>query len=277
MNKALKYFLLILLVVIIVVALIIANAIYGNPYSKAKAKGVVNKYLMENYYDTDFSIYDIFYNFKDGYYHAEIISPTSIDSHFDIAVSRNKIVYDMYEDSVLSGWNTWERLDNAYREMTDEVLEGKDFPYDSEIAFGSIVALEDVAEDDFASPNYGIKLSELELDEDYDIKQLAITAGQIVFYAEDEEITFERASEILLVLKDEFDRADVPFYAIDFVLEKPRKENGTPSDDDSSIHTANFLYDDIYADSLAERIEQNHQLLMDYYDEQDELHKKENE
>src|SRR5690625_4868879 len=273
MNKALKYFLLILLVVIIVLALIIANAIYGNPYSKAKAKGVVNKYLMENYYDTDFSIYDIFYNFKDGYYHAEIISPTSKDSHFDIAVSRNKIVYDMYEDSVLSGWNTWERLDNAYREMTDEVLEGKDFPYDSEIAFGSIVTLEDVAEDDFASPNYGIKLSELELDKEYDIKQLATTAGQIVFYAEDEEVTFEKAGEILLVLKDEFDRANVPFHAIDFVLEKPRKADGSPSDDDSSIHTANFLYDDIYVGDLAKRIEQNHLLLMEYYEEQDKLNK----
>jgi len=268
LKKPIKVFLIIFGVIILLAGLLFANAIYGNPYSKAMAKGAANKYIAQTYHDTDFAIYDVSYNFKDGYYHAAVISPTSKDSYFDVAVSGKKIVYDTYENDVLTGWNTWLRIDSKYHQIVDHVLDSKDFPFKSEIAFGSIVTIDDFAGDDFGSPNYGIKLSELELDKQYDIKQLAKTAGQIVFYAEDDEITFEKASEILLILKDKFDQADVPFYAIDFVLEKPRKENETPGDN-FSIHTANFLYSDIYENGLAERIEQNHHLLMEYYEEQD--------
>lgn len=274
MKRPWKIFLIIIGVILLGVGLFLADAIYGNPLSKARAKQTVSEYITQTYPGTDFMIDDIFYNFKDGYYHAKVISPTSQDSHFDVAVSGKKIVFDTYNYDVPSGWNTWQRIDDEYRQMTDQVLEAEDFPLKSRIAFGTIVAQDDVATDDFAAPNYGIKLDELELDKNYDIKQLARETGQIIFYAEDEEVTFEKASELLLMIKAEFDQATVPFYAINFILEKPRKEDEAPGDDDFSIHTANFLYEDIYEEDLAKRIEQNHQLLMEYYKELDEEFKK---
>lgn len=269
MKKSLIIFFIIFSVFVIGLSLIVANAFFGNPISKALAKNAANKYIKQHYNEADFEIYDIFYNFKDGYYHAEVISPTSEDSHFYIALSGQKVVDDTFEEDVLSGWNTWQRLDEAYRQLTDQLFEDKNFPLKSEISFGTIESYEDIAADDFITQKYGVVKEELKLDKDYDIKHIAKTAGKIVFYAQHDEISFEKASELLLTLKDEFDQADIPFYAIDFILEKPHQEDGSSNEDDSSIHTANFLYEDIYEKDLKKRIKQNHQLLMEYYEEQD--------
>src|SRR5690625_2832770 len=109
----------------------------------------------------------------------------------------------------------------------------------------------------------------------YDIKELAKTKGHIIFYAQDEEISFTKASELLMIVKDSLDEADVPFYGIDFILEKPRTPKGTANKDDITIHTANILYKDIYEDGLAERIEKAHDQLTEYYAEQDAMMKPE--
>ena len=147
-----------------------------------------------------------------------------------------------------------------------------EFPLISNIDYGTIEIMEKDTIVGFDEANYGIKMSDLELDKKYNVKELAKTAGHIVFYAQDEEISFKKASEILLTLKEFLDKADVPFYAIDFVLEKPRNEDETPNEDRTTINTANFLYSDIYEEGLDERLEQEHNALMNYYKEQDAKH-----
>jgi len=234
------------------------------------AKGTVQKYIAENYNDTDYTVYDVHYNFKDGYYHARVISLTSDDTHFEVRVSHNKVVNDSYEHDVLSGWNTWQRVDNEYRDMVDNVFEADDFPLVSEIDYGEIVFIDEYGSGDFDEIDYGMRLDEFELDKIYDVKELAKESGHIVYYAQDNEVSFTKASVLLLGLKDKLDQADIPFYAVDFVLEKPRTDDDIVQDTDSSIYTVNFLYEDIYEDGLTERIEIAHSELMEYYDELDE-------
>src|SRR5690625_869695 len=268
LKRSTKIILLVIAFIVVIGVLLRGNGIHGDPISKYIAKNTANKYLDEHYHDKDFEVEDVFYNFKDGYYHARIVSPTSIDSHFELSISGDQVVIDNYENSVLSGWNTWERIDNVYREMVDEVFSAPDFPLESGIDFGTIEIYEEYASDDPFAPEYGVTLSELELDKAYDIKQLAKTKGHIIYYAQDEDITYERASELLLILKDKLDEVDIPFYAVDFILEKPRDDDGVQSDD-LSIHTLHFLYDDIYEKDLAERIEAAHEMLMKLYEEED--------
>lgn len=269
MKKPLKVLIIIFVVAIIAIGAWIANGFLGNPISKAIAKNTANKYVAEHYANRDFVVDNVFYNFKDGYYHAEVVSPSSIDTHFSVSVYLNKVAGDSYEDYVLSGWNTYERIDEQYRNMVEDVFSSENFPLRSDIDFGSIEMYNEEGPTSFDEPDYGVKLSELELDKEYDIKQLAKTTGHIVYYAQDNEVSFAKASESLLIIKDALDKADIPFYAIDFVLEKPRNASGSPSDDDTSIHTANFLYDDIYEEGLSERIEQAHHKLMEYYEQED--------
>ncbi len=64
----------------------------------------------------------------------------------------------------------------------------------------------------------------------------------------------KKASEVLLHLKEIFDKEEIPFYAIDFVLEKPRKDYGTPNESMEEIRVNDFLYSDIYEAGLEERL-----------------------
>src|SRR5690625_1968188 len=270
MNRWVKIISIVTGVIILAIGLLIANSLLGNPVSKMVAKNSAQKYLEETYSEEDFIIEDIFYNFKDGAYNVKVISPSSIDSHFYLTIPFKKIVRDSYEDDVLSGWNTYQRIDEEYRKTVESVFSAEDFPIESDIDFGTIELLDENAPARFDEPDYGVQLEELELDKMYDVKKLAKTTGHLVFYAEEKEISFENASEYLMNIKNELDEAGISFYAIDFVLQNSKEDSGKPYEDNASIHTSNFLYDDIYEEDLAERIEQNHQMLMEYYEQEDE-------
>lgn len=245
-----------------------ANGLLGNPISKKIAQKAAEDYMTETYSDKDFVIEDLTYNFKYRNYCANIESPSSIDTYFSVNISMGgKIQNDSYEN-VLNGWNTYERIEEEYRNMVEKVFLSEGFPLKSNIDFGTIKSMEN-PEFGLQEYAYGIKMSELEVDKKYDVRELAKTAGNIVYYAEDEEISFEKAAECLLILKEFFDKEDLPFYKIDFVLEKPHKKDGTPNKDDSRVDIANFLYTDIYEEGLEERIEEAHNDLMEFYKEQD--------
>ena len=115
-------------------------------------------------------------------------------------------------------------------------------------------------------------LDKVELDKKYDIRELAKKAGYLIIYVEDDTVTVERAAEVLLELKEVFDRRNVPFYAIDFVLEYPRKEEGGTTKE-GRINVEGFLYSDIYEEGLVERVRIADEELNAYYEEQDKLTK----
>lgn len=240
-----------------------ANGLLGNPVSKMLAKNAAENYISEVYPNDDFFIESVNYSFKEGGYYVQIKSPSSQDTYFSLLVSMlGKVEYDYFEN-VSSGMNTYLRIDDEYRRMVDAVINSDDFPVKGDIYYGTIKAIDDSEVNGFGKENYGIKMSSLELDKQYNVKELAKSAGSIVFYAKDKEVSIKRASELLLKLKEAFDRADVPFYAIDFVLQKPDDYGET------SINTEDFLYSEIYEDGLEERLRQADAELKQYYAEKD--------
>ena len=106
-KRILKIAALVFALVLIVGVCIFANGLVGNPISKAVATNTAEKHLEETYADKDFVIDRVIFSFKDGYYHAFITSPSSIDSNFTLVVDMwGNLRSDTYEDRVLSGWNT---------------------------------------------------------------------------------------------------------------------------------------------------------------------------
>lgn len=268
MKKKMKIIISIISIVIIGVALFLVNGLFGNPISKSIAQKTAQTHIDKTYPEKDFTIEDVIFNFKDGYYHANITSKKSIDSHFDIAIYGEKVQYDTYEDKVLTGWNTYQRIDDAYRQMVETVFEDPTFPLTSDIDFGTIELIEDGQTYDYAEADYGLTLDELELDQTYDMKEIAKTKGHIIYYSQDEDVTIEEAAKQLLTIKQILDDKDIPFYAIDFTLEKPRTKDG-PNKDQTTINVANFLYSDIHEYGLEERIETAHTELTNYYEQED--------
>lgn len=244
MKKVIKIAGTFLTIIAIVFLLWLVNVFFGNPISRIMASKAAENHLAENYSDRDFFIETINYSFKDGNYYAHIESPSSIDSNFAVSISLSgKVKGDSYSSSVLDGWNTYRRIGEEYRLIVDKVFTPDNFSISSNIAYGKF---------------YKINKSDLELDKKYDIKELAKKSGKIVFYAEDDLVTFEKASELLIIIKEAFDKADVPFYIIDFVLEKPLTEE-VASKGQARIYIEDFLSSDIYKEGLEERIELAHE------------------
>ena len=66
-------------------------------------------------------------------------------------------------------------------------------------------------------------------------------------------ITAEKAAEAILEIRRQMDDAGVPFHAMEFHLEEPLPEDGSPRN--KSIDVLEILSQDIYKDGLAGRIE----------------------
>ena len=253
---------------------VFSNALVGNPVSKWLAKRTAEKHLEEVYGDTDFVIEKVGFNFKDIDYYVHIMSPSSEDSGFSLQIDMlGNLKQDTYESRVLYGGNTQDRLYMEYRALVDEVLEAPDYPFSSYIAFGDLKVgfkAPDVEEGVPYWPESYVILDKVELDKKYDIREMAKTAGYLVIYVEDDVVTIERAAEVLLELKEVFDRRNVPFYAIDFVLEYPRKEEGGTIKE-GRVNIEGFLYSDIYEEGLVERVRVADEALNAYYEEQDRM------
>ena len=275
MKKSVKIVSGITAFLLIAIILYFANGYLGNPVSKMIANKNGKEYISKEYKDMNLQTKEASYSFKDGRYHIQVKSLTSKDTYFEVVMSPfGKVVYDDYEINVTNKWNTYERINEAYESKVDEVFENKDFPYKIDICYGEIKE-KDIEQNseyykEYNLPVYGIDRKNLILDKDYDINELGKTAGHIVFYAQNEEITLEKASEILLNIKNILSEKNIYFYAIDFTLEKPRDKDGTANPDDTSINIKEFLYKDIYKEGLEKRLEKSQENTEKYYEKLDE-------
>ncbi|MEG2377348.1 MAG: hypothetical protein RSC43_03215, partial [Clostridia bacterium] len=216
----------------------------------------------------DYIIEKVDYSFKDGNYHARISSPSGIDTYFSLSMSGfGKLCRDNYGDMVANGRNTWNRVDDEYRKMVKSVFESESFPYISYISFGAIREKYSSAQGSIYK-DFGLDAKKLVLDKAYDVRALGAKYGELTFYAQDENVSAKRASEILLDITKILDAENVPFYAITFVLQKPRNED-TPNPDDSEIHVTDFLHSDIYEAGLVGRVQKSHDKTMAYFADED--------
>ncbi len=274
-RKVLKIIALILAIVLIGGMSWFANALVGNPVSKYLANKSAEKYISENYPDEDFIIREIFYDFKMGNYYAKIYSPRSIDSNFNLHIDFfGKVFYDTYEYSVLTGENTAYRINNEYREAVDRVLESPSFPYECHIAYGDIEFIPEEYKNNFDVPSYAIVTETLTPDIFYDMNEMGKKAGHLVIYVADNELTEEKMAEVLLGIKDVFDKSGVSFHAINCEIEN-RKADVPQSTDIKQIEVQHFLYSDIYEENLVERVRKSIRETEEYYKKMDEQKEKE--
>jgi hypothetical protein len=178
-----------------------------------------------------------------------------------------KLIWDSYEDRVLSGWNTADRIGSEYRAAVDAVLDSQSFPYNVHIGFGDIEFVSSKYKDEAYSSDYVIITDELVRDAYYNVNELGAKSGKLTVYIEDSDVTPERMAHILLGIRQCFDSAGVGFYAIDCVLEYPRDENGYA--EDGRVEVMDFLYTDIYEEGILERVSASNQAAKDYHAEQD--------
>ena len=268
-KRILKIAAFIFAIALIVGVCVFANALVGNPISKAMATNTAEKHIEENYTEKDFEIERVTFSFKDGYYHAFICSPSSIDSDFTILVDMwGKLRYDTYEDRVLSGGNTANRISRDYRAVVDKVLDSQAFPYNEHIGYGDFDFYPRVHLEEYSVPEYALITEDLTLDAFYDVNELGAKHGKLTIYIDDDTVSYERLSEILLDIRRIFDDSGVKFYVIDCVLEYQKNEDSSKKQE-GRVEVREFLYADIYEEGMAERVKASDEAANAYYDEQD--------
>ena len=268
-KRILKIAAFVFAIALIVGVGVFANALVGNPISKAMATNTAEKHIEENYADKDFEIERVTFSFKDGYYHAFIYSPSSIDSDFTILVDMwGKLRYDTYEDRVLSGGNTADRISRDYRAVVDKVLDSQAFPYNEHIGYGDFDFYPRVHLEEYSVPEYALITEDLTLDAFYDVNELGAKHGKLTIYIDDDTVSYERLAEILLDIRRIFDDSGVKFYVIDCVLEYQKNEDSSKKQE-GRVEVREFLYADIYDDGMVERVKASDEAAKAYYAEQD--------
>ena len=268
-KRILKIAAFVFAIALIVGVCVFANALVGNPISKAMATNTAEKHIEENYADKDFEIERVTFSFKDGYYHAFIYSPSSIDSDFTILVDMwGKLRYDTYEDRVLSGVNTADRISRDYRAVVDKVLDSQAFPYNEHIGYGDFDFYPRVHLEEYSVPEYALITEDLTLDAFYDVNELGAKHGKLTIYIDDDTVSYERLSEILLDIRRIFDDSGVKFYVIDCVLEYQKNEDSSKKQE-GRVEVREFLYADIYEEGMVERVKASDEAAKAYYTEQD--------
>lgn len=268
-KRILKIAAFVFAIALIVGVCVFANALVGNPISKAMATNTAEKHIEENYADKDFEIERVTFSFKDGYYHAFIYSPSSIDSDFTILVDMwGKLRYDTYEDRVLSGGNTADRISRDYRAVVDKVLDSQAFPYNEHIGYGDFDFYPRVHLEEYSVPEYALITEDLTLDAFYDVNELGAKHGKLTIYIDDDTVSYERLSEILLDIRRIFDDSGVKFYVIDCVLEYQKNEDSSKKQE-GRVEVREFLYADIYEEGMVERVKASDEAAKAYYAEQD--------
>ena len=269
MKRAFKTGCLIACILLVCVLAYVGNAFFGNPVSSYLAERSAKAYLAEHYGHLDLKVDWFGYNFKMTEYYMCVSSPSSGDVHFSIHMRPDGSVrYDTY-DNVISGWNTWDYLETEYRAMTNALFDAPGFELRNDIAFGSLKIREE-AVGDYQPIVYGVDLAALEVDGQYDVRKVAKENGQIIFYMQHEDVSFETAAKGMLRLKEILEENDVPFFAMDFVLRLPREE-GQPGNGGPVINVREFPRSEIYEEGMVSRVQAAHEQLEAYYAEQDKL------
>lgn len=252
MKKTLKIAALLLALALIAALALFANSLLGNPVSKALAIKTARSHVEVTYPGEGFILDRAGYNFKFGWYHVHFYVPGSTDRYFSVTTDPWGHLKSDSHDDITGGWNTARRLDNAYRTLTDTVLKSPAFPFDSDIAFGTLEIYPREALDSPDVPDYTLIQEDLIPDGEYDIRALGAQAGHLVIYVYDTDISPERAAQIMLDLRALMDRAGIPFRAMDFHLYPPRDPDGTNAG--KGLNIPDFACDDITAEGLAARL-----------------------
>lgn len=257
MKELLKFIAGSLAVLLIAGVCYSANSFLGNPISYLLANWAAEKYIEKEFTDTDYEVERVAYSFKTGDYLAYLTSPTNIDGDFTLIIDyKGKVEYDNYAWRVEERHNTESRLQSEYYTLVKEGLSDH-FSYNifAEFAFEFPEGLEKHEE--------AILQKELELNREYDIKELARKQGHISFSAEVDEPNAEALAEILLEVKRVADANGVPFYSLKVSLFESGKNV-------SSLVVMQFLYADIYEDGLVERIEREVEETKAYYEQKNQ-------
>lgn len=260
MKKIIKIISVIVAIILLIGMIFFADAFVGNPISKYLVDKNSNKYIEENYAELDLDK-EIGYSFKTTNYFVYLKSKTIKDLYFTLSYNKlGKLKYDGYENRIVKGWNIITRLDEDYREKTDKTFDKlKNTPlFATNKSINTFSYL--FSKGDIPGIDGGIDGSSLELDKEYDVKEIGKIGGIIKVYVSfsDGDESYERGAEALKIIKKVFDEDKLGFCYINFAIYNKEGNYAYIID--------YFPYSEIDSENLAEKVKIAHETNPNYHD-----------
>ena len=184
----------------------VCDSFLGNPISYAAVKAHARNYLDEEYPDLDLELGPVEFDWYSGpSYWIEVTSPTSQDTYFSMKYNRlGRFVGDGYEEMVLSGTNTFSRIDReCSREMEKYLLALEKAGYQASFYLNSDwPSIYDGVIDYPFEPEYELVIARLNVDGQYDPINMIQTYGVLELSKAVEEPTQEALKEALLEIQE---------------------------------------------------------------------------
>ena len=185
------------------------NLLVGNPLSQFRAERSAEAYVQEHCPDKGYEVEKVTYNFLSGDYCAQITSPYLLDGDFELNIDRKgNITWDGYH-MVTDGYNTSNRLYREYRELVDPILKKLNLETLVHIGYGTLQ----------------IDAFLLEPEGAYDILALGAAEGHLIVTVRDEEVTLERAEELLLRVEELMVEYGGAYYDVELTIYQNQPEN----------------------------------------------------
>lgn len=230
------------------------NALMGNPVSRMLAERAAENYLAGKFPEGGYEVENVWFDSKRGHYGIVVQKSGSQDVHFTVDTDmKGNFHHDTYDD-VLTGWNTAHRLGAEYETRTEPVLKRLNLTYSRAYASCSLEFEHRQWKDDPYAFQYFLDGEALVPDGVYDIRMLGALAGNVSVRVEDEEVSAEKAVEILLEVRRLMDEAGVPFRCVDLTLEYPRPEDPQAERKEGQLVLEEFSREDIREEGLVQRI-----------------------
>lgn len=266
MNKKTKKIIIIASVLMVVYLFI---PFFSNPLSDMITRMQVKNYLEENYAGMGYEIESFGFNGLESHYRYTVSIPGSTDKRFDIRLEKYGGVYlDTYDTDVELNINTSDRIyEEYYRAVKgavdiNDIISGEE--YGSVSGFVEFASKEDYGKYDDI-PDYAYFYEDLVPEKEYDINEMGKHHGKIFVSINNvEDLSYKRAAEVLLRVKDELDKAGIEFYCAYVALSSPPSgPYGEAQYMDPYITVNDMPYDEIYEEGLSERVEANYKAYLE--------------
>jgi len=184
----------------------VLSGLFGNPISRALANSAANKYIKANYAHLNLEAKPATYNLKTGSYSVFVQSKDSVDTHFAISCRpTGRVRGDNYDEAVLGGRNTFNRISEEYRDFVEPLIEAG-LPYDIQILIANLSMPEESS------------LADLPLDMEFDVYQNPLPA-YVTLYVASDSLSWEQVAKVATELDSVMRQHKLPVEQYTVVLQ----------------------------------------------------------
>ncbi len=258
MSKTIKFCIIMFVSAMFVLLLYTYNSVYGEEISEDMAKNIAIEYVEEKYSGEGFELRKGADIFKLNEYYVIFAKKNSKDKHFAVTIDKKRgHILDDSHESIANGRNTSARLGEEYFNYIYDYLERIVASYKIQDVYenDSFMTCQLIFNEHLKCGKYkilnerDIKISDLEVDKEYDMAELSKKLGLLTAVIYSKDISVDNTCEIALKVKNDLAKENIEFQELELNLCKFIPEEDKETTEEESLKFT-ISYDKICDDKV---------------------------